>query len=230
MKLVDLSLKIDIKDLRPLYPLVKDIKIEPVFHLDNDGFNISKISIYSHCGTHIDVPYHMIKNGNKLEQYSIDRFVGNAIVLNLNVGEYGEIHAKELDEALNFSGLKVNKGDFLIINTKWWHKYYDNKYDSEYLAERHPGLFLDAAEWIINKGFKLLGVDFMTVRHPSLAPKYTGIKPERVHVKLLSNDILIVEQLVNLDKISNKKVIFAALPLNLVNLDGSPVRAFAIEE
>jgi len=227
MQVVDLTFKISKSSLFALHPFVKNIQVDRAYSLEVEGFNISKLSIYTHSGTHIDAPYHMVKEGFKLDAFPLDKLFGEAIVLNVNVGEYGEIHAEHLEKALQSSKLEVKDGDFLLINTMWWHKYYDKRYDSEYLAERHPGLFMDAADWIISKKFALVGIDVMSIRHPSLAPKYTGIKPERVHVKLLSNNILIVEQLVNLDILNNRRVKFGAFPLNISDLDGSPVRACA---
>jgi kynurenine formamidase len=49
-----------------------------------------------------------------------------------------------------------------------------------------------------------------------------------VHDILLSNDILIVENLCNLDKITPVKGIYSFLPLKLKDSDGSPIRAVFI--
>ena len=46
-----------------------------------------------------------------------------------------------------------------------------------------------------------------------------------VHNILLGNDILIVENLCNLDKINTVKGIYSFLPLKLKASDGSPIRA-----
>ena len=48
------------------------------------------------------------------------------------------------------------------------------------------------------------------------------------HHKILSNNILVFENLTNLDLIHSNTFVFCALPLKLENSDGAPVRAIAI--
>jgi kynurenine formamidase len=229
MKIIDLTCPLDFK-YTPLHPIVKDVEATRKYTLKKDGYNITQMKIFTHSGTHIDVPFHMIENGKKLDEIPLENFFGNAIVLNTPKDELGEITAKDLEEALEKSKLEIYPGEMVLINTNWGKYYIEETKDSLYLAEKHPGLLIDAAEWLVKKKIKLVGIDVFSIRHPKLAPKITGIKPERVHTILLSNDILIVEQLVNLDKIANKKVKACFIPLPLKNMDGSPVRALAFLE
>lgn len=230
MKIVDLTCPLGSTRRTPLHPAVRDIELSRKYTLEDDGYNITQVKIFTHSGTHVDVPYHMIENGKKLDQMPLEQFFGEAIVLGIPRGELGKIAAEDLEEALERSGLDVCRGDMLLIDTGWGEYYVENPRDSGYLAEKHPGLMIDAAEWLVEKKIKLVGIDVFTIRHPSLAPKITGIRPEQVHRILLSNDILIVEQLTNLQKIAGKKVKAAFVPLALENVDGSPVRALAFLE
>jgi len=50
-------------------------------------------------------------------------------------------------------------------------------------------------------------------------------KSRFIHDILLGNDILIVENLYNLDKIKQVNGFYSLLPLKLKDSDGSPVRA-----
>lgn len=225
MKIIDLTCPLN--NHMPLHPIVKDIEIIRKYTLENDGYNITQIKIFTHSGTHIDAPFHMIKNGKKLDEIPLENFFGEAAVLNVPKGELGEITSKELEEALEKSKLKVYPGEIVLINTGWGKYYVEEIKDSIYLAEKHPGLLMDAVEWLIEKKIKLIGIDVFSIRHPKLSPKVTGIKPERIHTALLSNNILIVEQLINLDKIINRKVKVCFIPLPLKNTDGSPIRALA---
>lgn len=229
MKIIDLSCPLDFKYL-PLHPVVKDIEIIRKYTLEKDGYNITRLKIFTHSGTHIDVPFHMVENGKKLGEIPLENFFGEAVVLNVPRGELGEISANDLEEALRESKLNIHPGEIVLINTGWGKYYIEELKDSEYLAEKHPGLLLDAAEWLVKKKVKLVGIDVFSIRHPSLAPRITGIKPEKVHTTLLRNNILIVEQLINLDKIINRKVKVCFIPLPLKNTDGSPVRALAFLE
>ena len=58
------------------------------------------------------------------------------------------------------------------------------------------------------------------------SPKYENEVLMQMHKDLLSEDILIVENLTNLDKL-NKHIDFLALPLKIKGLDGSLTRCIA---
>ena len=51
-----------------------------------------------------------------------------------------------------------------------------------------------------------------------------------VHELLLGKSIIIVEGLVNMEKLGDEVFTFLALPLKLKGRDGSPVRAIAIKD
>ncbi len=64
-----------------------------------------------------------------------------------------------------------------------------------------------------------------------LANADTGTDAQRpCHMELLSKEIGIIENLINLDKLSKTRFFFFGLPLNIIGLTASPIRAIAIEE
>ncbi|MEJ2778145.1 hypothetical protein WIW52_04895, partial [Stygiolobus sp. RP850M] len=78
-------------------------------------------------------------------------------------------------------------------------------------------LSLKDAEKIVKKGYKMVGIDSPSVGNTD------------VHNLLLRNEVLVVENLSQaLEKLVGAFVYFQALPLNIVGVDGSPVRAIAI--
>jgi kynurenine formamidase len=72
------------------------------------------------------------------------------------------------------------------------------------------------ARYLVEKGIKAVGIDNPTVG---------GFE---VHKILLSNEILIFENLANLEKLIGKEFTFFGVPLKIKNGSGSPIRAFAI--
>ena len=92
------------------------------------------------------------------------------------------------------------------------------------------------AEWMVKKKVKAVGYDCPNEwsQHLSIEYDYTrkGSKNkehEHVHLIHLSNGILQIEYLCNLVAIMKERVMFFAVPLK-IKAEGSPVRAFAIEE
>ena len=47
---------------------------------NGDSYNLSAFSMCAHNGTHIDAPFHFIKDGKTVDEISLDAFVGMAYV------------------------------------------------------------------------------------------------------------------------------------------------------
>ena len=87
----------------------------------------------------------------------------------------------------------------------------------------YPRISKELAEWFVEKGISLLGVEGPSVADVNDLPEVTEI-----HQILLGAKITIVESLKNLHLIEQDRIEFIALPLKLKDGDGSPVRALAI--
>ncbi len=96
-----------------------------------------------------------------------------------------------------------------------------NIYKKKYYFEKNPGLSITAANYLVSKKINLIGID-----SPSI--DLGSEKQFSVHKTLLKNNILIVENLANLKKISGNHFNLVVLPLKLKDATGSPVRAIAI--
>jgi kynurenine formamidase len=73
-------------------------------------------------------------------------------------GKWEAITADDLEKATP----KIEKGDIVIIHTHMHAKFGDNK---DYFG-RSPGLVPSAAEWLVEKGVKAVGVDQQALDHP----------------------------------------------------------------
>jgi kynurenine formamidase len=78
-----------------------------------------------------------------------------------------------------------------------------------------------AAHWLAGFNFKGIGVDTISFdAHDSSALP--------IHRIFLTKNIVLVENLVNLEKIPVGEFVFCCLPLKLADTDGAPVRAIAL--
>jgi len=165
-------------------------------------FNLSRISMSAHCGTHMDAPWHIVEGGKTLHELDSELFFGEAgLVECLGVGHI-------TTEALGASPLPRR----LLLKTR----------NSEFPA---TGSFYDefaalteaAATRLVAEGVRLVGIDYL-----SIAP---ADAPVPVHRILLENEVLIVEGL-RLDGLPGGRYEFTVLPLAIVGADGAPCRAF----
>lgn len=139
------------------------------------GVMSQKFKTVHHTSTHINAPIHLVQGAEGVGQLELDHFFGSGIVLSVPKGKWELVTAEDL-EALN---AEINPGDIVLINTGWHVNYTDSQ---EYFGHS-PGLSKDAAEWLLEKKVKLVGVDTPQVDHPlatSLAPHRNGPTMKRL--------------------------------------------------
>ena len=207
MQVIDLSYQLN--NNIPIYPGDPKVEIEITSTKETVGFQVSRIQLGTHSGTHIDLPGHFIKGGLTADKFNLDAFIGDAVVVNLPYSTNPNITVEDL------AHLSKLKNKILIINSGW-----SAKINSEDFFTSHPQITLDATQYLIQSGIKLIACDM-----PSVEQSETDFP---VHKKFLEAGIPIVQMLCNLDKLGNSKIQFIALPLKIEKGDGSPVRAVGI--
>ena len=227
MKIIDLSHTIH--DDIQIYPGDPLPSIRRGLTHEKDYCHVDVLTLGSHTGTHIDAPYHFLKKGKKIGEFPVQRFVGDGVQIDLTAKsdrdliEPGDIEPYESE---------IAEGDFVVLRTG------RDKYFGTPRYYLHPYLSAEGARLLVKMGISLVGIDAMNVD-----PTYFGsiesdssakdVPDEEeygypVHDILLGNDILIVENLCNLDKIKTVKGVYSFLPLKLKDSDGSPIRAVYI--
>lgn len=201
---------------RPIDGDLPGVSIRPAKRLEADGWNATTLEMYSHSGTHLDAPCHFLPDGAKLDQQDLTVCCGPARVIDLTPTEPSELLTVERFQA---AAGEVRSGERLLLRTDWHRRYPDESY-------RHalPRIGAELAEWLVERGVALLGVE-----PPSVADVNNLEEVTAVHRTLFEGGVLIVEGLCNLDALKSDRVDFIALPLRIVDGDGSPVRAIAIE-
>ncbi len=195
----------------PVFPGDMDISIKPYHTLEMGYSNSTSLHLGTHTGTHLDAPYHFFADGKTLNEIPLERFVGEAVLVDC-VGKHDAIHVADLEP---FSQ-NISSCSRVIIRTGW-----DKWFGREEYFRDYPVISADAAEWLAERQIWLLGVDI---------PSVDDWKAEDAHVALLKAEVVIVESLVNLTKITQPIFYFAALPLSIKDADGSPVRAIAFQD
>ena len=76
MKIIDLTHTLE--EEMPVFPGTEKPKLENACTLNKDGFREKLLTMYSHTGTHMDAPAHMLENGLCLDELDVDHFFGNA--------------------------------------------------------------------------------------------------------------------------------------------------------
>lgn len=208
-RIIDLTLSLE--------PAMRGVKFEPARVLEKDGWNAMTLHLYSHCGTHMDAPRHFDVSGQTIDQIPLDKCMGPAWLVDLS-----GIKPRSLITVENLGPLqkKIQAGDGLLIRTGWSLLAHSPAYRNDL-----PRISLELARWCADNGVRILGVE-----PPSVADVHNIEELTTIHRVLLESGVIIVEGLANLDKIHKEKVTFMAFPLKIVDGDGAPARALAIEE
>lgn len=178
------------------------------FYAEGYSFQIGKIEMVSNTGTYIDVPFHRFENGKDLNDVALERFVNipAVVVTTKEMGVGPEV----------FSKVEV-KDKAVLVNTGWSKHWRTDQY-----FENHPFLTREAAEYLKQKGARLVGIDSHNIDD-------TRTKERPVHTILLETEILIVEHLCNLEMLPAAGLLFTAVPPKFKGVGTFPVRAFASE-
>ncbi|MCX8170372.1 MAG: cyclase family protein [Candidatus Bathyarchaeota archaeon] len=166
-----------------------------------DGTYMNFIEAESHIGTHVEGPLHLRDGLKSLTDLPLDKFMGEALILKF------EADTPIKPEHLN----KVKDGDIVLM----WSP------GGAYITP-------EAAEHLVKKRVKMIGVQGVHPDDPRAYQPGSGVKPA-THILLLENDIPIIEGLINLDKIECERVFLIGLPLRIMRLDSSWIRAIALE-
>jgi arylformamidase len=169
--------------------------------------NVTQLIIGAHTGTHMDAPRHFIDGSTGIDQMPLEALVGTAYVLDMT-GLRDHIGAAELEKAGLPEG--AERVLFKTRNSGIWATG-SGQFHQDYIA-----LAPDGAEWLVKRGVKLVGIDYLSIER---------FMPERYHThySLLGDRVVVVEGL-DLSAVEPGEYTLFALPLKIKNGDGAPAR------
>jgi kynurenine formamidase len=207
-RIVDLSQPVG-PDM-PVFPGDGPVRVDVMDVLDQSAMNLSRIELSVHTGTHMDAPFHFFQGADTIDRVPLERCMGAAALIDLRgIPAGSEIRLDQIEsrrEALRHAHLAV-------LHTGWSKEWGSQRYFRD-----HPRLSGAAAQFLVDAGVELTGVDMPSVDQA----------PYPAHKVLLSAGVLIVENLTNLEAIGADLFELIVLPLRLAGRDGSPVRAVAL--
>jgi arylformamidase len=181
-----------------------------------------RLDMPTHIGTHLDAPSHFVEDGATIDQLPLSALVGRAYCVQVLREGPDPVSAEDIRSALDMRQVTLEPDDALLIRTGWDQRYAEPEY-----VDRHAYLAVDAAEWAVAGGLRLIGVDTITPEFP-MALRGPGHAHD-VHRTLLGAGTLIVENLV-LNEIPDQWITLIIGALLVLGGDGAPARALAITD
>ncbi len=199
------DISVPISPQLPVWPDTQPIEFQRTLDLDQgDIANDTTISMSVHTGTHVDASLHFVSSGRSVDELPLDTLIG--VVTVVDVGEIEVITADFLESLELPNNLK--RILFKTKNSRLWNS---STFQTNFVA-----LSFDAAEWLVNQGIILVGIDYLSIQR-----FYDG--PE-THIVFLQSDVVIIEGL-NLIDVPAGNYELICLPIKLKGLEGAPSRA-----
>jgi kynurenine formamidase len=177
---------------------------------DGSSFQIGRIDMVANTGTYLDSPFHRYADGKDLADLPLTSL---ASLPGIVVRQPWE-RAIAI-EASAFEDLDV-RGKAVLVHTGW-----DRNWRTERYGEGHSFLTADAADWLVENGAALVGIDSNNIDD-------TRVRARPVHSKLLAADIPICEHMTGLGQLPDGGFRFSAVPPKLRGMGTFPVRAYAV--
>jgi arylformamidase len=211
MNIIDIT--IPLSEKMPVWEGDKKVNIDLVEKIgDNGDFNVSRIELGVHSGTHIDSPYHVLKDGNTVDKIPLNVLIGKVQVVQVPYGNY-EINAKCLEKiGIDFS---IERILFRTSNSDYW------KNDPYSFNKKYVALNTEGAQFLADRKVRLIGIDYF-----SISTFNDLVQP---HVILLEKNIVLLEN-IDLGNVSPGIYQLVCLPIKLVGTEAAPVRAVLISD
>ena len=190
----------------PYWPDNPAVEIEPSQCLAHgDVCNVSKLTIGTHTGTHVDGINHFIKGGMGIDKMPLDATIGRARVIEIKNSK--QITVAEIEPH------DIREGERILFKTQ----NSDRALTTDKFLEDFVHISTDAANYLAEKRVRTVGVDYLSVGG------YQGNVVE-VHHALLGSGIWAIEGL-NFAGVEPGEYELICLPIKLKDGDGGLARA-----
>lgn len=203
-KFIDIS--VPVSSQLPIWPGSPEIELKRRLDLNHgDIANDTTLHFSVHTGTHVDAPLHFLPEGSSVEQMPLDVLIGSVMVADLS--NVDSITAEDLEQ------LSLPNGtERLLIRTRNSNLW---QVGVQEFQPNFVALTADAAQWVVDRGIRLLGVDYLSVQRFQDGPE--------THLILLKTAVVIIEGL-NLAQVPVGEYELLCLPLKLAGVEGAPAR------
>jgi kynurenine formamidase len=221
-EVVDLSHTLE--ETMPVFPILS--KFYHTLWLSTthgDPANAYQVIMNEHCGTHVDAPAHYMPAGHAhhtwVDEVPLTHWMGRAAVINCrDVAPRLTATPDKVREWESRHG-RLRKGDIAVFDFGWAAKWARRPHDVEF-QRAWPGVGLENAELLIERGVKAVGVD-------TFSPDAQQSSGDPFHNRVLAEGMVIIECLTNLDRLP-PICYLQVLPLKIKQGSGSPGRAIAL--
>jgi arylformamidase len=170
---------------------------------DGQPYNVAKVTMGVHSGTHVDAPYHFLADGATVDTLPLEILMGKARVV--------QMAGRDCIDREDILALDLADEIRVLFKTRMSGQLKTPEFQEDFVY-----LTPAAAAHLVQAGIKLVGIDYLSVE------KYQS-RDFGAHHALLEAGVVVVEGL-DLSEAEPGEYDMACLPLRIVGADGSPAR------
>lgn len=222
-KVVDLTHAYD--SSFPTFDGKPGIIMEPDKIFDKDGYQLFKLTIFEHTGTHIDTPLHFSKDGTSVDALPVENLIAPLCIIDITGkaadGANATVEAEDIEAWISANG-EIPAGACVAMNSGWTKKVGDSSWRNDAAGNlAFPGFGKSATDLLQQTGAASIGVDTMSL-DPGNSADFA------VHYSWLPSGRFGIEGLANLDQLPAKgATIFIGAPKHKGGT-GGPARVLAM--
>jgi kynurenine formamidase len=206
------------------------------------------VSMYTHCGTHVDALNHFGYNGQIFNNFAASRHIGSRtwnvcgadkhppVIARGILLDMAALHGvdilldslgigpKDLEDCCKHQGIELRPGDVVLIRTgqmRHWP-------DAQRYMSNPAGLTRDGAVWLCKGGAVMIGSDTHTLEQ---VPSTEAGNYQPVHCYLLAEAGVPILEIVNLEELAAERIYefaFFGACIKLRGATGAPMRPLAM--
>lgn len=183
-----------------IYPNNPGVEFENIQKASIEQSGLTRLSLGSHTGTHIDALSHIDPSGSGIESFALDQYVGDVEVVDIP-SDVSVITAQHIPST---------SASRIIFKTA------NSNFPVDEFRPDFVALDESAAQELVRRNVVLVGIDALSI-------KKKGVR-DKVHELLLHANVVIIEGLY-LGGVRAGTYHLTCLPLAISGIDGVPARA-----
>ena len=230
LKVVDLSRTIE--QGMPLSTRVpkRYVRIRPREVVLPDNFAVTKwegnlMTIDSHTGTHVDAPRCIRRGGMTIDVLPPERFTMTP-TLRLDY-RIKATFTNPVERVITREDIEPYSDRLKDVKAVLIWTGFDQYYGRDLYSKEHPYLSYSAAEYLISIGIAVIGVDTAGLENPEIYEHFDR-HHRPIHAVLFDNDVLIIENLTDLEKLPEESFHLIWLPLKIKDGTGGMARVVGV--
>ncbi|HJZ23268.1 MAG TPA: cyclase family protein [Candidatus Babeliales bacterium] len=199
----------------PLFPNMSEYKDRRSYKIMNtkqfesDGFRETVLSMNMHTGTHIDAPSHFLKDGKKINEIDITQLWGPTQVIDLT-------HIEEKITKNDLIHFSITENSRILLKTKNSFLEINQPYTPNFIY-----LELSGANYLAERKVAAIGIDYLGIERNQA--------DHQTHKLLFDNNIIVLEG-IRLREVTAGNYDLICCPLNIIDAEASPARAFLVQK